>query len=113
MSSTERCSCVLASNSMTARRGVVMRSPRARSCSRMGNASCGRWSIMMLGSVLVTVEDVGVRVRVFVDEIHRAQQRAVGQHFGGRSLRDEPVLLAEDDTAVGDLPERREVVGRE
>ena len=56
----------------------------------------------MTGAVLVPVKHVGVRVRVLVDEVHRTQQRAVGKHVVRSSFGNEPVLLAEDHTTIGE-----------
>ena len=56
--------------------------------------------------MLVGVDRRSVRVRVLVDEIHRAQQRRSASTSLRSALGDDAVLLGEHDAAIGEQVER-------
>jgi len=68
-------------------------------------------SVLVIVGMWVGVEDLAVAVEVFVDEVDTEEEREVGEDLLTGGVRNDGVLFAEDQGAVGDAGHDVEVVG--
>jgi hypothetical protein len=69
-------------------------------------------AVVVGDAVLVSMLDAAVTVGVLVDQVDPEQQVPVGEDLLGRSFPGDAVLPGEDRAAIGEKPQRVEVVRR-